>query len=114
MQTIVELATFVKNADKLFNKNERIALIEFIAAYPYSGDEIPGTHGVRKLRFRAKGKGKRGGSRVIYFVFDDDNPIYLISCYGKNEKEDLPPGQKKTMTGFAIAIKAEAKKRRSK
>jgi hypothetical protein len=112
MQTVVELTAFKKKAEKLFSADELIDVINFIAANPFSGNEIPGTGGVRKLRFAAKGKGKRGGSRVIYFVFDEDNPIYLLACYGKNEKGDLTPDEKKAVTAFATASKAIARKRK--
>lgn len=112
MQTVVELNAFKRKAEKLFKEDELIDLVNFIAANPFSGDEIPGTGGVRKLRFAAKGKGKRGGSRVIYFVFDEANPIYLLACYGKNEKGDLSSDEKKAVTAFAIATKAIARKKK--
>lgn len=112
MQIVIELNAFKKKAEKLFKVDELTDLINFIAAYPFSGDEIPGTGGVRKLRFAAKGKGKRGGSRIIYFVFDEAAPIYLLACYGKNEKGDLTPDEKKAVTAFAIAAKAIARKKK--
>jgi len=112
MQTVIELTPFKRKAEKLFKPNELTDLINFIAANPFSGDEIPGTGGVRKLRFAAKGKGKRSGSRVIYFVFDEVDPIYLLACYGKNEKGDLTPDEKKAVTAFAIATKVAARKKK--
>jgi len=58
---------FTRQADKLFSDEERKELIDSLAEHPAAGDEIPGTGGVRKLRFAAMGRGKRGGARVIYF-----------------------------------------------
>lgn len=64
LQTVAELPTFIKQAAALFSEDERLELISFLAANPLAGDEIPGAGGVRKIRFGAKGKGKRGGARV--------------------------------------------------
>jgi len=112
MQTVIELSSFKRKAEKLFKPDELTDLINFIAANPYAGDEIPGTAGVRKLRFAAKGKGKRSGSRVIYFVFNEVDPIYLLACYGKNEKGDLTSDEKKAVTAFALATKVAARKKK--
>lgn len=65
MQTVAETPTLSRQADKLFSEDERRELIEFLAENPMAGDELPGTGGVRKLRFGALGRGKRGGARVI-------------------------------------------------
>lgn len=110
MQTIVELETFTRQAEGLFTKAEVTALIELVAGNPTIGEVITGTGGIRKLRFGARGKGKRGGSRVIYFVYNEDNPIYLIARYSKGVQENITPGQKKVMAAFAAAIKAVARK----
>ncbi len=102
----------MKKAAKLFTAEELEELKNALALNPYIGDEIPGTGGIRKLRFGAKQKGKRGGSRVIYFVYDEDNPVFLITCFGKNEAFDLSPSEKKLFTAFARTIKVAAKDRR--
>lgn len=111
MQTVIETEIFARRADKLFSAQERKDLIAF---NPHAGDEIPGTGGVRKLRMPAKDKGKRGGSRVIYFMFDGSVPIYLLLCYGKNERADMTEAQKKAAKAFATAIKQAARQRRTK
>ena len=91
-QTVAELPTFIKQASALFTEEERSELILFLASNPLAGDEIPGTGGVRKVRFGAKGRGKRGGARVIYYWYSEDAPLYALLAYGKNEKTDLTPG----------------------
>lgn len=58
------------------------------------------------MRFGAKGKGKRGGARIIYYWYSDDAPIYALLAYGKNEKVDLKPEEAKAVAAFAKAIKA--------
>ena len=56
---------------------------------PNAGDLIPGSGGCRKLRFAAKGKGSRGGVRIIYFYRSLAGQIHLLEIYAKNEKADL-------------------------
>ncbi len=63
MQTVAETPLFSRQADRLFSEVERRELIDYLAENPLAGDEIPGTGGVRKLRFGALGRGKRGGKR---------------------------------------------------
>ncbi|MCY3997402.1 MAG: hypothetical protein OXF07_14795 [Rhodobacter sp.] len=62
---MAETPTFSRQADRLFTGEERHALINYLAENPRAGEEIPGTGGVRKLRFAALGRGKRGGARMI-------------------------------------------------
>ena len=59
---------------------------------PDSGAIIPGSRGLRKIRWRAAGRGKRGGIRVIYYLVTGDQ-IYLLYAYPKNKQEDLTPAQ---------------------
>ena len=61
MQTVAETPTFTRQADKLFSEDGRRELIDILAENPAAGDLIPGTGGVRKLRFAIFGRGKRGG-----------------------------------------------------
>jgi hypothetical protein len=106
LQTVVETPTFIRRAEKLLSSEEYAALIFWLARHPTSGDEIVGTGGVRKLRFAAKGKGKSGGVRVIYYFHDVDLPVYALLLYGKNERADLTPDERKSVAAFATAIKA--------
>jgi hypothetical protein len=112
MLTVVETSAFARRAEKLLSIEEHEELLFYLALHPQSGDEIPGTGGVRKVRFAARGKGKSGGVRVIYYFFDEVNPLYAIFLYGKNEQANLSPEQKREVAGFAATIKAAAKVRR--
>ena len=112
MQTVAETPTFVRQAAKLFSDDEHKALINFLATYPLAGDEIPGTSGAHKVRFGAKGKGKSGGARVIYYYFDEGAPIYALLAYGKGERTNLTPDETKNVAAFAQAIKATFRKKR--
>ena len=114
MLTVVETSAFARRAEKLLSIEEHEDLLFYVALHPESGDEIPGTGGVRKVRYAAKGKGKSGGVRVIYYFFDEENPLYAIFLYGKNEQANLTPEQKKMVAAFAATLKAAAKVRRIK
>jgi len=106
MQTVAETPTFVKQAAGLFSEDEKAALIDYLAANPLAGDEIPGTGGVRKVRFALRGQGKRGGARVIYYWYSDDAPIYALLVYGKSQKTDLTPDEAAAVAALAKAVKA--------
>ena len=111
MQTVVETPIFARRAEKLLSEDEHSELIAFLAGEPEAGDEIVGTGGVRKVRYRAKGKGKSGGVRVIYYFYDQGIPIYALLIYGRNERADLTAKQRKAVAAFAAAIKATRKRK---
>jgi len=112
MQTVAETPTFSRQADKLFNDDERRDLIDFLAEHPLAGDEIPGTGGVRKVRFGASGRGKRGGVRVIYFFGGEGVPIYALLAYSKSDKTDLSPGERRAVAALVAAIKLQGRQRK--
>jgi hypothetical protein len=114
LPTIVETSVFARKAEKLLTADERDDLMMYLSRYYAAGDEIPGTGGVRKLRYAASGRGKSGGVRVIYYFFDEVNPLLALFLYGKNEQGDLTPREKKLASSLAAALKAEAKSRRTK
>lgn len=101
MQTVAETPIFTRQTEKLFNEDEKRELIEFLAENPMAGDEIPGTGGVRKLRFAASGRGKRGGARVIYYYLDETMPLYALLAYAKNARSDMTPDEKRTVAARA-------------
>lgn len=112
MRTVVETPTFSRQADKLFSEDDKHELIDFLAANPLAGDEIPGTGGVRKLRFAASGRGKRGGARVIYYYLDDAMPVYALLAYAKAAKTDLTPKERRAVSAVAAALKSAWKEMR--
>jgi hypothetical protein len=67
---------------------------------------VVGTGGVRKLRFAARGNGKSGGVRVIYYVVDETIPLFALLIYGKSEQADLSPVQRARIAAIAAEIKA--------
>ncbi len=68
---------------------EIAALVDYLAYNPSAGAVIPGTGGIRKLRWGLEGRGKRGGARVIYFFHNIEMPLFLLTAYAKNERDDL-------------------------
>ena len=109
MQTVAETPTFSRQAEKLFSEDEKHMLINFLAENPLAGDPIPGTGGVRKLRFAASGRGKRGGARVIYYYLDEASPIYALLAYAKGAKTDMTPNERRTVSKLVAALKAARK-----
>jgi hypothetical protein len=95
--TIVELLSFRNDADRIFTDQEREDLSDFVSANPVFGDVIPGTGGIRKLRWRARGNGKRGGARVIYYFRDLNMPVFLLAVYAKGEKMNLTMHERELM-----------------
>jgi hypothetical protein len=87
--TFVEDENFTAAAARLLSDNELFELMLKLATTPDAGDIIPQSGGCRKLRFAAKGKGSRGGARVIYFHRSSAGQILLLELYAKNEKTDL-------------------------
>lgn len=74
----VWLPTFERTAAGLLNEDDRRELELALVANPRRGDTMPRTGGFRKMRWAAKGKGKRGGARVVYFVAADRRMIYMV------------------------------------
>lgn len=102
--TVVETDEFLTATRKLMDDEERAELVDYLAYYPTAGDVIPGSGGVRKVRWGLEGRGKRGGARVIYFFHDQDMPLYLMTAYAKNERENVSQAEIKTLKRIAQAL----------
>jgi hypothetical protein len=89
MITIVELAEYVRKSRKLLSEDESRNLINYLAAHPNAGVIMRGTGGIRKIRWKRDGSGKRGGIRVIYYFHSERIPLFLLTVFGKNEKANL-------------------------
>jgi hypothetical protein len=103
--TVAETPLFVRQAEALWSEAEREEFVNYIAHNPEAGDLIPDTGGVRKVRWRRVGAGKRGGTRVIYFYTDAHRPLYLLMVYAKARKEDLSAAEKSTVRSLAAMLK---------
>ena len=87
--TVVETPEFITRIDKLMADDDRHALIDHLARHPTAGDLMPGTGGVRKLRWGLEGRGKRGGARIIYLYHSAEIPLFALTAFAKNERADL-------------------------
>lgn len=87
--SVVETPEFLSATRKLMSDDERSLLVDYLAHNPTAGDLVPGTGGVRKLRWRLEGRGKRGGAWVIYFHHDAGMPLFVLTAFAKNQRADL-------------------------
>jgi hypothetical protein len=110
--TVVEMDEFLAATRKLMDDEERAELVGYLAYHPAAGVVIPGAGGVRKLRWGLEGRGKRGGARVIYYYHGVEMPLYLLTAYAKNEREDLDQSEIKTMRKLVPVLVEMNRKRR--
>lgn len=89
MFTIRETALFQKQVQSVLDENERLELFTFIAQYPFYGELVKNSGGMRKLRWQSSGKGKRGGARVIYFNQLEEGIIEMIMIYEKKNRANI-------------------------
>lgn len=97
--TFVELPAFERLRAGYLSDEEFATLQMALMARPDAGDVIPGAGGLRKLRFtdRRRGKGTRGGLRVIYFYWSAGRQFWLFTLYAKDEVSDLNMGQRRVL-----------------
>ena len=86
----IEATAFTKYVYDYLTDDELLGLQGFLLKYPEFGKIVPGSGGVRKLRWGASGKGKSGGVRVIYYFKKQGNEIWLLTIYSKNETVNIP------------------------
>lgn len=91
--TIVETLPFARDVLHNISAAGRDALLDYLSCYPDAGEIIPGSGGVRKLRWARAGMGKRGGARVIYFYHSMAMPLFLLGIYAKSAQENLKPAE---------------------
>ena len=108
-----ETPLFTRRLPDYLNDDLYQALQRALLENPELGDVMPGTGGFRKVRWEdsRRGKGKRGGLRVIYYYLTADHQVWLFTLYDKHEATDLTSGEKKALKK---AIQAELAARRHK
>jgi hypothetical protein len=89
--TFIESAVFERVRALYLDDDEYAELQQFMLQNAEAGDLVRGSGGVRKLRWRRKGVGKRGGLRVIYFVHYQPNEFWMLTLYAKAKQENVPP-----------------------
>ncbi len=109
--SVVETPEFLAATRRMMTDEERGLLVDYLAYNPAAGELIPGTGGVRKLRWGLEGRGKRGGARVVYFYHSEAMPLFALTAYAKNDRADLSQAER---NGFrrltALLVDAYAKR----
>src|SRR5580693_3646037 len=103
--TVLQLPKFKAEATELIGAGGIDAVAVYLIDHPDAGDVIPGAGGVRKLRWAARGKGKRGGARIIYVYVVTAARIYLLRCYAKSVKTDLTANEKQDLRQIVAHLK---------
>src|SRR5438093_10622643 len=108
----LEAPAFTRYLSDYLTDDEYRELQNRLAAAPELGDVMPGTGGFRKLRWGdpRRGKGRRGGLRVIYYYFPGEQQIWLMTLYDKDEASDLTPKETQALKG---TIETELQARQS-
>ena len=90
MFEFIETPFFTKALEHYLDDDEYAKLQLHLIEHPEAGSIVPGSGGVRKLRWAVAGRGKRGGLRVIYYLRSARSEIWMLTLYGKNVREDVP------------------------
>ncbi len=103
----IESKLFEQLRNNYLSDEQYRQLQNFIMINPIVGDVIKGTGGLRKLRWRFKSKGKRGGIRVIYLFLDKKQHCHFLTIYSKNTISDLTTKEKRLLKQLTEGIKNE-------
>lgn len=97
--TFIELPPFERHRQSYLNDESFREFQQMLMKNPEAGDVIEGTGGLRKVRFadEKRGKGKRGGLRVIYYWWLSGKQFWLYTVYNKDEMDNLTAAQRKTL-----------------
>ena len=88
---LIETPAFTRQVQAEISDEEYRALQMHLMLRPDAGDLISGARGLRKLRWRLPGRGKRGGSRIIYYWKSAASQIFLLYLYAKNVRSNMSP-----------------------
>lgn len=95
MLTVVETPLFQKQWPLYWTEDECGAFVTYISVHPTAGDVVPGSGGIRKVRWSRAGSGKSGGVRVIYFARAKQGEVILLTLYAKSKLGNLTGRQLK-------------------
>lgn len=100
---------YLRRVGKLLSADERAAMEAAIAAAPAAAPVIPGTGGIRKVRWRRGSSGKSGGVRTIYYYRAAQSVVYLLTIYAKSEREDLTAEERRVWKRFVQEIERSSR-----
>ncbi len=98
--TIIETPIFTRRLKTILDDEQYRELQNELITRPDVGNVIPGSGGIRKLRWGGSGRGKRGGNRIIYYWFSQQEVILMLLIYPKAEQDELTPDQLRTLKNF--------------
>ncbi len=104
LQTVVELPEFLRRAKAIMNDDERAELINILAANPEGGVPLGG--GLRKMRVARAGGGKSGGYRTLHVFGGTHMPLFLLTVFAKNEKDNLSRKEQAELVELSKALVA--------
>ncbi|MGB6688622.1 MAG: hypothetical protein WBE76_12345 [Terracidiphilus sp.] len=112
----VEAPAFARFREDYLDDDGFSELQRYLARNPEAGDIVPGAGGIRKLRWKDphRGKGRRGGLRVIYYCFLSEQEIWLLTLYGKDEAADLTKDERDQLRRALEAERGARKTRNRK
>ena len=108
--TFIETSAFTKSVDDVFGTDDELRLFqEALLAFPEMGDVMPGCGGLRMVRWRdpRRGKGTRGGIRIIYLLVREAQSVLLLTAYNKDRIENLTSQQRHVLASLADEFRAE-------
>src|SRR6266436_5879282 len=97
MQTVVETPSYLADAERLFSPEERRVVVDRLATDPTCGVVIPGSGGIRKVRFGFGARGKSGGARIVYLFSGESLPVFILAAFAKNEKANLSAAERNAL-----------------
>jgi hypothetical protein len=108
--TFVEVPWFTERLKSRMDDESFRAIQNELARQPDKGRVMPGCGGLRKFRFSdpSRGKGRRGGVRIVYLYISEAFRIDFLDVYGKDEKDDLAASEKKAIAALARSVREEA------
>ena len=111
----VEAPTFARFREDYLDDDGFAELQSYLAKNPEAGDMVPGAGGIRKLRWKdsRRGKGRRGGLRIIYYCFLSEREIWLMTLFDKDEAADLTKGEREQLR-WGLEAERAARKARSR
>jgi len=105
---VFRLPAYEKRASRLLSPAEKTALEDHIAEAPETHPIVPGTGGVRKVRWGRGGRGKSGGVRAIYYFHIGQHAVYMLTLYAKSEQADLTEGDQRGIRKIVTRLKGRA------
>ena len=106
MQSVIETEGYLRAAkDTKMAEEEMVAAVDLVSTDPEAGDVMAGTGGVRKARLAGRGKGKSEGYRVVWYFGGGDIPVFLLTVFGKGEKDNLSQGERNALRSMTAGLR---------